>query len=72
MPMENIPGLASKASPGQSSADAWKDQPAPAPGLLSAHTKLLLNACNTMLCCSRTVLEVGKIPPSFCERNEEL
>lgn len=41
MSMENIPGLASKASPGQSSADAWEDQLAPAPGPLGAHTKLL-------------------------------
>lgn len=65
MSIQNIPGLAS-------STDAWEDQAAPAPGPLGAHTELLLSACHTMPCCARTVLEVGKITLSFCERNEEL
>lgn len=66
MSIQNIPGLASPA-------DAWKDQPAAAPGPPGAHTKLLLSACNnTMLCCARSALEVGKVTLRFRERNEEL
>jgi len=72
MSMQNVLGLANKASPGQSSANAWEDQPPPPACLLCMHTELLYRAHNTMLCCEKTVLEVGDITMSFCDRDEEL
>lgn len=72
MPMQNISGLANKASPGQSSPNAREDQPPPASCLLCALTELLYSARNTTLCCERAVLEVGNTALSFCERQEEL
>lgn len=59
MSMQNILGLASKASSGQSSANAWEEQPPPASCLFCMHAELLYSACSTMLCREKTDLEVG-------------
>lgn len=72
MSMQNISDLANKVSSGQSSANTWEDQPPPASCLLCTHTEVLYSACNTMLCCQKTVLELGNVSLSFYDRGEEL